>query len=65
MESIKKPQKMSLMLTFMEPSSGPPASALARDGRRVGVFPHDGEWLAIDRMEQLEDAARIVAEKHA
>ena len=40
-------------------------NALLKDGRRVGVFPHDGEWLAIDRMEQLEDAARIVAEKHA
>ena len=40
-------------------------NALLADGRRVGVFPHAGEWLAIDRLEQLEDAARIVAEKHA
>ena len=40
-------------------------NALLAQGRRVGVHPHDGEWLAIDGMEQLEDAARIIAEKHA
>ena len=34
-------------------------------GRPVGAYPFDGQWLAIDRIEQLEDAARILAERHA
>jgi len=34
-------------------------------GRPVGAYPFDGEWLAIDRIEQLEDAARLLAERHA
>jgi len=39
-------------------------NALAAAGKRVGAWRHDGEWLAIDRMEQLEDAARLLAERH-
>lgn len=34
-------------------------------GRSVGAYAFDGEWLAIDRIEQLEDATRLVAERHA
>ncbi len=34
-------------------------------GRAVGAYPFEGEWLAIDRIEQLEDAARLLAERHA
>jgi NDP-sugar pyrophosphorylase family protein len=30
-------------------------------GRSVRAYPFSGAWLAIDGMEQLEDAARIVA----
>jgi NDP-sugar pyrophosphorylase family protein len=33
-------------------------------GRPVAVYPFDGEWIAIDRIEQLEDAARLLAERH-
>jgi NDP-sugar pyrophosphorylase family protein len=40
-------------------------NALLAEGRPVGAWPHDGEWLAIDRIDQLEDAARMLAEKHA
>jgi NDP-sugar pyrophosphorylase family protein len=40
-------------------------NSLLAAGRPVGAFPHNGEWLAIDRIEQLEDAARMVAERHA
>jgi NDP-sugar pyrophosphorylase family protein len=40
-------------------------NAMLAEGRQVGAWPHDGEWIAIDRMEQLEDAARMLAEKHA
>ncbi|HEY8216840.1 MAG TPA: sugar phosphate nucleotidyltransferase [Acidimicrobiia bacterium] len=32
----------------------------ATSGRRVGAYPFDGFWLAIDRLDQLEDAARMV-----
>ena len=32
----------------------------AEAGRRVLAYPFSGEWLAIDRMENLEEAARIV-----
>jgi NDP-sugar pyrophosphorylase family protein len=35
---------------------------LVATGRTVGVFPFAGEWLAIDRIDQLEDAARLLAE---
>ncbi len=34
-------------------------------GRSVGAYQFSGEWLAIDRIEQLEDAARMIAERHA
>jgi NDP-sugar pyrophosphorylase family protein len=40
-------------------------NAMLAESRQVGAWPHDGEWIAIDRMEQLEDAARMLAEKHA
>jgi NDP-sugar pyrophosphorylase family protein len=40
-------------------------NALIAGGRRVGAHDFDGEWLAIDRIEQLEDAARMVAERNA
>jgi len=40
-------------------------NALVAAGRPVGAYPFDGEWLAIDRLEQLEDAARLLAERHA
>ena len=40
-------------------------NALVAAGRPVGAYRHDGEWLAIDRMDQLEDAARLLAERHA
>ena len=35
----------------------------ARRGPPVGAYRFDGEWLAIDRIEQLEDAARLLAER--
>ena len=38
---------------------------LVATGRTVGVYPFAGEWLAIDRIDQLEDAARLLAERHA
>ncbi|MBI5290225.1 MAG: NTP transferase domain-containing protein [Chloroflexi bacterium] len=38
---------------------------LLAGGRPVGAYRFDGEWLAIDRIEQLEDAARLLAERHA
>jgi NDP-sugar pyrophosphorylase family protein len=38
-------------------------SLIAR-GRSVGAYQFAGEWLAIDRIEQLEDAARMLAERH-
>jgi NDP-sugar pyrophosphorylase family protein len=41
------------------------ANALIAAGKRVGAYPFEGEWLAIDRIEQLEDAARMLAERHA
>lgn len=37
---------------------------LLADGRRVGAYRFDGQWLAIDRLEQLEDGARMIAERH-
>jgi NDP-sugar pyrophosphorylase family protein len=39
-------------------------NALVAAGRPVGAYHFDGEWLAIDRIEQLEDAGRIVGERH-
>lgn len=38
---------------------------LLAQGRRVGAYQFAGQWLAIDRIEQLEDAARMIAERHA
>jgi NDP-sugar pyrophosphorylase family protein len=40
-------------------------NALLAQGRRVGAYRFDDEWIAIDRIEQLEDAARVLAERHA
>jgi NDP-sugar pyrophosphorylase family protein len=40
-------------------------NALAADGKRVGAYPFDGEWIAIDRIEQLEDATRLIEKRHA
>jgi NDP-sugar pyrophosphorylase family protein len=40
-------------------------NALLTAGRSVGAYRFDDEWVAIDGMEQLEDAARILAERHA
>lgn len=40
-------------------------NALVAEGRPVGAFNFTDEWIAIDGMEQLEDAARLVAERHA
>ncbi len=37
---------------------------LVAQGRAVGAYHFVGEWLAIDRIDQLEDAARIIAERH-
>jgi NDP-sugar pyrophosphorylase family protein len=38
---------------------------LLADGRSVGTYRFDDDWIAIDRLEQLEDAARLLAERHA
>lgn len=32
--------------------------------RPVAAYPFTGEWLAIDRIEQLEDAARMLEQRH-
>lgn len=40
-------------------------NALVAAGRPVGAFNFTDEWIAIDRIEQLEDAARLIAERHA
>ena len=37
---------------------------LVSQGRGVGAYHFVGEWLAIDRIDQLEDAARMIAERH-
>jgi NDP-sugar pyrophosphorylase family protein len=34
-------------------------------GRSVGAYHFTDDWLAIDRIDQLEDAARMLAERHA
>jgi NDP-sugar pyrophosphorylase family protein len=39
-------------------------NALLAAGRSVGSFRFDDEWLAIDRLDQLEDAGRQLAERH-
>jgi NDP-sugar pyrophosphorylase family protein len=38
---------------------------LLAGGRGVGAYHFTDDWLAIDRIDQLEDAARILAERHA
>ena len=38
---------------------------LLAEGRSVGAHHFTDDWLAIDRLEQLEDAARMLAERHA
>jgi len=40
-------------------------NALLAAGRGVAAYPFDDEWTAIDRLEQLEDAGRALAERHA
>jgi NDP-sugar pyrophosphorylase family protein len=40
-------------------------NALIAAGRRVGAYAFEGEWLAIDGLDQLEDAARMLAERNA
>lgn len=40
-------------------------NALLVAGRHVGSYRFDDGWIAIDRIDQLEDAARAVAERHA
>jgi NDP-sugar pyrophosphorylase family protein len=40
-------------------------NALIAAGRRVGAYAFDGEWLAIDGLDQLDDAARMIAERNA
>ncbi len=40
-------------------------NALLAAGRGVGSYHFDDAWLAIDRIDQLEDAARMLAERHA
>jgi NDP-sugar pyrophosphorylase family protein len=40
-------------------------NALIGAGRRVGAYAFEGEWLAIDGLDQLEDAARMAAERNA
>ena len=39
-------------------------NAVIAHGRPAGAYAFDGEWLAIDSIEQLEDAARMLAERH-
>jgi NDP-sugar pyrophosphorylase family protein len=40
-------------------------NALVAAGETVGAYAFDGAWLAIDGLDQLEDATRIVAESNA
>jgi NDP-sugar pyrophosphorylase family protein len=40
-------------------------NALIASGRRIGAYAFEGEWLAIDRLDQLDDAARMLAERNA
>lgn len=41
------------------------ANAVIAAGGAVAAFPVAGEWLAIDRVEHLEEAGRLLAERHA
>lgn len=41
------------------------ANALLAAGRGVGAWPIEGQWMAIDRIEQLEDAGRMISERRA
>lgn len=41
------------------------ANVIIAAGGAVGSYAFDGEWMAIDRIEHLEDAGRILAERHA
>jgi NDP-sugar pyrophosphorylase family protein len=41
------------------------ANRIIADGGSVGSFLFEGEWIAIDRIEHLEDAGRLLAERHA
>lgn len=40
-------------------------NALLAEGRSVGAYQFAGQWIAIDRIEELEDAARLIRERHA
>jgi NDP-sugar pyrophosphorylase family protein len=40
-------------------------NALLAQGRAVGAYRFDDDWLAIDSIDQLDDAARLLAERHA
>lgn len=40
-------------------------NALLANGRSVGAWAFRGEWLAIQRIEQLEEAGRMIAERRA
>ncbi|MEX2226649.1 MAG: sugar phosphate nucleotidyltransferase [Dehalococcoidia bacterium] len=40
-------------------------NALLAERRSVGAWPFHGEWLAIQRMEQLDEASRMLAERRA
>jgi NDP-sugar pyrophosphorylase family protein len=40
-------------------------NAVIAQGRGVGAYPFDDAWVAIDSIDQLDDAARMLAERHA
>jgi NDP-sugar pyrophosphorylase family protein len=40
-------------------------NALLAEGRAVGAYAFDDDWMAIDSIDQLEDAARKLAERQA
>lgn len=39
-------------------------NALLAQNRPVGAYQFAGQWIAIDRIEELEDAARLMRERH-
>lgn len=41
------------------------ANKLIASGRDVGAWRHTGEWLPIQHLEQLEEAGRMLAERHS
>ena len=41
------------------------ANAIIAAGSAVGPYAFAGEWMAIDRIEHLEEAGRLLAERHA